>query len=112
MPRTIRKIDVLQQYLCGVMKRASHHAGNVEGIALAVAGAIVWRKNGPIRVLERENKMGNVLWVKIGGRRYAFSYDHTTDAIEVREANVQGKVLKSFSNANPVADVKRFFETL
>ncbi len=112
MPRTITDVDVLQEYIAGVMERADHHAGNVDEIALAVAGAIVWRKDGDIRVYEREGQMTNVLWVTISGTQYAFSYNHTAGVIEVRRDSIKGRVLASFSNATPIADVKAFFGAL
>jgi len=30
MPRRVKDVDVLQQYISGVMVRARHHAGNVD----------------------------------------------------------------------------------
>ena len=112
MPRTVTDVDVLQEYISGVMERAAHHAGQVEQIALAVAGAIIWRKSGPIRVFEREGRMTNALWVAIGDHRYALSYNHEAETIEVRADNIRGDVLASFSNETPLAEVKRFFERL
>jgi len=112
MPREIDDIDVLQQYIRGVVDRAEHHAPDVDEIALAIAGAIVWRKAGRIRVMERDGEMKNVLWVTIGQTRYVLSYNHDACTIEVREQTVQGRTLASFSNASPVADVKRFFAGL
>ena len=112
MPRTVNDIDVLQEYIAGVMERAAHHAGEVEEIALAVAGALVWRKDGPIKIYEREGKMTNAIWVTIGGEKYALSYNHRAETIEVREKSMQGKVLASFDNSTPVHDVKEFFGNL
>jgi hypothetical protein len=112
MPQTITGVDVLQDYIGGVMARAEHHANNVDEVALAIAGALVWRKQGDIRVMARSGDMKNVLWVRIGGRRYALSYNHAAGTIEVRDGSTQGTVLACFSNATPLADVKRFFESL
>jgi len=112
MSRTVTDVDVLQEYIAGVMERASHHAGNIEEIALAVAGAIIWRKNGPIRVGEREGHMTNVLWVTIGHRKYALSYNHDKLVIEVRGDSIRGVVLASLSNATPLSDVKECFQSL
>jgi len=100
MPRTVTDIDVLQEYINGVMERAAHHAGRVEEIALAVAGAIVWRKSGPVRVYEREGKMTNALWVEIGNQQYALSYSHDAEQIEVRFGNMRGEVVASFDNSS------------
>lgn len=43
MAISIDSIETLQTYLSGVMGRAGHHAGQVEGVALALLGAVVWR---------------------------------------------------------------------
>lgn len=113
MTRAISDISILQDYLRGVVDRAEHHAPNVNEVALVVAGAIVWRKDAaPLRVLERDGEMKNVLWVEISDRRYALSYNHTTDAIDVREGTIRGPVLRSFNNATPPREVKSFFADL
>lgn len=94
------------------MERAEHHANNVDEVCLAIAGAVVWRKDGEIEVMAREGDMKNVLWLRINGRRYALSYNHEEWCIEVRERNTQGNVLASFTNATSVQEVKQFFATL
>jgi len=114
MARTITDIDVLREYLGGVLDRAGHHAPNVEDIALAIAGAIVWRKDvgRDLKAFEREGEMKNVLWARIKEKRYAICYNHQAAAIEVREENTHGRVRASFTNANSARDVRLFFESL
>ncbi len=112
MPQTISSVDVLQHYIQGVMARAEHHANNVDVVGLAIAGAVVWRKEGEIEVMTREGDMKNVLWVKINGNRYALSYNHQQGCIEVRKRNTQGTVLAAFTNANSAEEVKQFFADL
>ncbi len=112
MPRTVTNVDVLQDYIGGVMDRADHHAGNVDEIALAIAGAVIWRKDGDIQVYEREGQMTNALWIHINGQRYALSYNHVAGQIEVREDSMRGNVLASFDNTNTPGDVRRFFASL
>jgi len=80
------------------MDRAEHHAGQVNEVCLAIAGAVIWRKDGDIQVYEREGQMTNALWVHIGSHRYALSYNHDAGSIEVREENMRGNVLASFDN--------------
>jgi hypothetical protein len=60
MPLAIRDVDTLKRYVDGVMRRADHHANNVGGVALALAGAIVWRKDDAdeIEVMERQGDLG------------------------------------------------------
>lgn len=108
MATTVTEIEVLRQYIGGVMARADHHANGVDEVALALIGAILWRKDGDqeIKVLV------NVLWVYIGGARYAFSYNHDSGEIEMRDGSTQGPVKHTFSNAVDAASVKAIFETL
>lgn len=44
----IDSLQTLQKYLVGVLHRADHHAGKVEGVALTLAGAIIWKSTGVI----------------------------------------------------------------
>ena len=113
MPISISDVDTLKSYIEGVMGRAEHHANNVSAIGLALAGAIVWRKDADaIEVMAQEGDLKNVLWVKISGHRYAFSYNHTAKEIEMRENTTRGAVLHRFSNGTPIHDVERIFRGL
>lgn len=113
MPRPISDVQVLNSYLQGVIERAEHHAGKVDEIALAIAGAIVWRKDPEdLEVLEREGEMKHVLWARIGGERYAVSYNHEASTIEVRQGSTQGTVIQSFDNSTSLTELKQFFQRL
>jgi len=112
MATTLHNIDILRDYLAGVLDRANHHAQNVNEIALAIAGGIIWRTTNDIRVLSREGEMKNVLWLQVSERRLCFVYNHNTNAIEIRDGSTHGTVLASFSNTTPIGDVKHFFEIL
>ena len=98
MPKTVTDVDVLQDYIRGVMDRAEHHADNVDEITLAIAGAVIWRKDGDIQVYEREGQMANALWVDINGQRYALSYNHDARKIEIRRDSMRGDVRRFFSS--------------
>lgn len=113
MPRAITEIQVLRDYIGGVMDRADHHGDNVSEVALALAGAIIWRKDADdIEVFVRDGQMTNVLWVRIGGDRYAFSYNHDAGAIEMRLGSTQGDVLHSFTNRTTNHQIKSVFGSL
>ncbi|MNR41000.1 hypothetical protein D3C85_1593380 [compost metagenome] len=114
MAMTVTEVEQLRQYIQGVMARADHHAGNVKEVALALVGAILWRKDdeGAIKVMERDGETTNVLWVVIRGNRYAFSYNHGTGMIEMREGSIQGKILNTFSNATSSSTVYSIFGAL
>lgn len=69
MPHQVRDLDVLRDYLRGVMDRAEHHAQNVNEVPLAVAGGVIWRKDDdPLEVMVREGEMKNVLCSKFKGK--------------------------------------------
>jgi hypothetical protein len=113
MPQEVTEIDVLRDYLRGVMDRADHHAQNVNEIALAIAGGLIWRKDDEaLDVMVREGEMKNVLWFKVSGQRYALSYNHETGEIELREGSTQGNVRGAFSNSMPNDQVRRIFAGL
>lgn len=114
MALTVKEVEQLRGYIQGVMGRADHHAGNVNEIALALAGAIIWRKDDdePIKVMERKGETTNVLWVVIGGNRYAFAYDHASGVIEMRKDSIAGAVFHTFSNATPLSKIYSIFKSL
>src|SRR4051812_21413752 len=115
MPVAISDVETLKRYLNGVMDRAGHHATNVSGIALALVGAIIWRKDqNEIRVRGvTDDDMKNVLHVTIGGEEYSFKYNHEDDGtIELHRGNTRGPLVHSFSNQTPVEEVQQVFGRL
>lgn len=67
MPLTVTEVDELQQYISGVMERAGHHAGNVDEVALALVGAILWRKDddADIKVMAQNSPHYDVMRVSL-----------------------------------------------
>ncbi|MFZ0929123.1 MAG: hypothetical protein WAN11_11015 [Syntrophobacteraceae bacterium] len=113
MPQQVTDIDVLRDYLRGVVDRADHHAQNVNEIALAIAGGVIWRKDDePLEVMVGEGEMKNVIWFKVNGQRYALSYNHETQEIELRQGSTQGNLRASFSNSMSNDQVRRIFAEL
>ena len=113
MSKKITEIDEFQKYLKGVLNRANHHAQDVDKIILSLAGAIVWAKDSvPIEVLVQGGKTGNVLWIYIHNIKYAFSYNHESNEIEMRKDSTQGKTIFTFSNKTEVSDIVNFFNSL
>jgi hypothetical protein len=114
MALSVTDVELLRGYINGVMARADHHAGNVKEIALALTGAIVWRKDDgiAIKVMTRDGETKNVLWVMVNGKWYTFVYNHSTGEIDMRENSTQGTTLHSFSNSTPLADVYSIFQAL
>jgi hypothetical protein len=114
MPEALNAVDTLREYIEGVMNRAAHHGPRVNAIVLALAGAIVWRKDAePIEVHRgRTMRHGTVLWVRINGNRYAFKYNHQTQKIDMLSGSIRGPVRNSFDNNTPVSEVERIFREL
>jgi hypothetical protein len=114
MPLQVTEIEILREYLNGVMGRADHHAKEVEAIALALAGAIVWKKDvgKDIEVMTQDGDTKNVLWVLIQGQRYAFSFNHQMRSIEMRRNTTRGPVLHSFSNKTSLSSLHSIFAAL
>ncbi|MBI5179296.1 MAG: hypothetical protein HZA04_08595 [Nitrospinae bacterium] len=98
MPKQVPDVNLLRDYLRGVLDRADHHANNVNEVALAIAGAVVWIKDDkPLEVRAMNGEVKNVLWFWVSGNRYALSYNHDIGQIELREKSTQGKSIASFS---------------
>ena len=95
MAISIDSIDTLQRYLNGVLDRADYHAGKVEGVSLALLGAIVWKSDKEIEVREYNGSPANMIWFWVDGNRYAMSYNHSTEQIELKERTHKGGVLHS-----------------
>ena len=114
MPLTIEGVEQVQLYLSGVMGRSEHHAQTVGGIALTLLGAILWKKDRDtsLEVRRNDGAMGNVAWFTIGGRRYALTYNHRTESIDLHQRSQSGKVIQSFTNTTRVGEVMSLFSTL
>lgn len=114
MPLPVTDVEILKSYITGVMERADHHANEVEQIALALAGAVIWKKDDgrDIQVMQKDGDTKNVLWVWIGGERYSFSYNHSRKTIEMRKGNMRGPVLHSFSNSMSLSTLHQIFAGL
>jgi len=113
MSLTVSDLETLETYLSGVMDRSEHHADSVGAIALALIGAVLWRKDPePIEVRTYNGQTANILWVQIAGQRYALAYNHHEGCIELRERTQTGDVLFRFDNNTPVTEVYRIFGQL
>jgi hypothetical protein len=113
MPLTVADLDTLLEYFNGVMSR-THHAPNVNAIALALLGAVLWKKDedSHIEVRTYAGSTANVLWVQMAGIKYALVYNHKKGCIEIRERTGTGDVRFSFTNRTSVNEVRRAFEEL
>ncbi len=112
MAITIDSVQILQDYLRGVLDRAGHHAQNVEGVALAIMGAVIWRAEGAIEVKQYAGSPANLLWFWVNGNRYALTYNHAAQTIEMKDRTHAGNVLHSFTNGSSYQDVISAFMAL
>jgi hypothetical protein len=112
MSRNITDLEILQEYIQGVMDRAQHHANGVDEVCLALAGAIIWLKSGDIVVREQDGDMKNVLWVEINDNKYAFTYNHDEGAIDIKNRTTHGNVIARLTNENSISEVKEIFSNL
>jgi hypothetical protein len=80
MPISVDDVATLEVYLQGVMNRSEHHAETVGAIALALLGAVLWRKDGkPLEVRRYAGEPANIVWFDVDGNRYALAYNHGAD---------------------------------
>ena len=112
MPLPIPDVDLLQRYLTKVLERAEHHARGVDQIALALVGAVIWRKTGTLEVMPTKDGTGNVLWFYVGESRYALSYNHREGAIDLRKKSTQGDRLAALDNSTSLKELRELFEHL
>lgn len=112
MAISIDSIETLQTYLSGVMGRADHHAGQVEGVALALLGAVVWKSTGEIAVREYAGNPANIIWFYVGKMKYALVYNHSTEKIELRERTQGGTTIAKFDNNSTYQEVINVFRGL
>lgn len=113
MPIQVADLTTLETYLDGVMNRSEHHARTVGAIALALLGAVLWKKDdAAIEVRTYDGQPANILWVQIAGQRYALAYNHREECIELRDRTQSGDVLHRFTNNTPVTEVWQVFENL
>jgi hypothetical protein len=113
MSLQVADLETLERYLDGVMNRSEHHAATVGAIALALLGAVLWKKDdAPVEVRTYDGRPANILWVQIAGTRYALAYNHHEECIELRERTQSGAVVHRFTNTTPVTEVWQVFENL
>jgi hypothetical protein len=112
MAITINSLAILQEYLLGVLERADHHAGNVEGVALTLAGAIIWKSTRDIEVREYKGETANMIWFWVDENRYAMLYNHSTETIELRKRTFKGSLVDSFDNSSGYSKIIQVFKNL
>ncbi|GIP29149.1 hypothetical protein J23TS9_42790 [Paenibacillus sp. J23TS9] len=106
--------DTMRKYLRGVLARAGHHAPNVEACVIALFGGVIAYKDKgtDLEVKEHEGDMKNVLWTQIKGKRYAFTYNHDKQCIDMRENSTHGPARESFDDTWTLSRIRALFSSL
>jgi hypothetical protein len=114
MAFSLNSVAELQRYIGGVIERAKHHAQSVDNVIYPMLCLIVahFDSQYDIKVRKYNNKTANMLWAHINNTEYAFCYNHTIPAIEIREGGMNGRVLHSIDNNKSIADLINIFENL
>lgn len=110
----LNTIDEFHSYLTEVIRRAQHHAPEIEQIILALAGAVILKKDTgtAIEVGTYRGNTANLLWVIIHGHRYVFTYSHDGGQIIIRRDSTQGEEVNSFDNSTSMSRLIRIFNQL
>jgi len=113
MAFSVKTLDDLQAYFRSVDKRAVHHAPGVNEVIFPLLGHIILYMDTSKNIEVFENgSMGNILWVHINGKRYAFRYDHRNQNIEIHEGNYKGPIVCTVDNTTSVQDLIKNFSGL
>jgi len=112
MALTIKSVDILKEYINGVVNRADHHALGVNEIVFTLAGAVLWKATEDIEVRTYNEKTANMLWFKVNEKTYCMTYNHSNDEVELKERNNNGSVIATFDNSSSAQYVKQIFTDL
>jgi len=114
MPETLTNIEDLRSYLRGIVAKARHHANDIENVLFSLAGAVVLFKdpNIPLEVRTYRGNVKNAIWITIRGNRFALSYNHEHEVVEIRRDNLQGPVIDRFDNTTPLVNILTTFRSL
>lgn len=97
---TLTTLSEFHTYFSGVMHRANCHALNVNKVLPLLAGVVlnhVDMKNG-LQARTYRGDYANIAWVIHNSNRYAFTYDHDSEQIILRQNTLRGKELTRFDN--------------
>lgn len=114
MTGSIENIQDEVAYKRGLHGRSDDHAPGVRQIIDPLYDEVS-RRIDPgthIKVRKQDGEMKNVAWAWIRGNRYAFTYNHDLDAIEMKNRSLRGHVIHRFTNATPIAEIHAVLDAL
>jgi Integron cassette protein VCH_CASS1 chain len=114
MTQEVDSVNTLKVYIKEVVEKAEHHAGNVNHVVLVLAGAILWKKDegAELAIGTYLGRRVNMLWVKINGILYAFSYNYRDQQIVMKKGGKFGDVIHRFDNETPMGLIYQIFSKL
>lgn len=101
MARALTTNPQIDAFITKVIGEANHHAPNVAAIIMPLSIAVRARVNlnvDKVEVYERNGQLARTCWVTIGGNRYVFAYDYSTQKIQLKAGSTQGAVIERFDN--------------
>ena|ERR1700720_2416205 len=103
MPTKVTDVDILKEHI--------NEAIGMSDAALALLGAIVWKKD--IEAIAVSSKRANTqkLTIKLNGVKYVFTCDSKARLIDMHTLT-GGARITSFSSQTPASEVRRVFESL
>ena len=102
MPTKTTDIDILKEYINGVI--------GTTDTALALLGAIVWKKDDEAIAVSSEGGNKKSLTIKLNGAEYLFSHNSKVKQIDMHRLG--GVLIYSFKNQTPVSKIREVFEAL
>lgn len=114
MPIRVKSVENLRAYFQGVVNRADHHAPNVNHVIYPLLGFITLHMDddSDIEVRSNQDAMGNILWVWINQKKYAFRYEHSDGHIEIHKETHSGPLVTRISNSSSIQELRTIFENL
>jgi hypothetical protein len=96
-------LDILKDYINEVI--------GMTDAALALLGAIVWKKDEETIAVSSEGANKKSLTIKLNGAKYIFSHNSKAERIDMHSLT-DGMLMYSFTNQTPVSKIREVFETL
>lgn len=97
----------IDKYLDGVTIKARHHAHNVQDVIPLVAVSLFSLYPTSVTALTRNGDLKNAVWVQGNNtkQRYAITYNHNDECIDVRLRSLHGPVMYTFTNSTTVSEI-------
>ena len=100
--KKIDNITDLKTLVVDALRKAAHHAQEVEQIIPTVLGCILcYGDDISTKYNNADEAYGNVVWFKMNNKQFCLAYSHKTKNIELRNRTQKGEAIYSFNNSTP-----------